>query len=186
MKHITYVHTHVHTYIHTYIGGCIQKFPDWPPGARTANGIVLCHQVQLYRYFVSQSSEFCRFKPLCCFSTSFYCCCYCRLFCCRFSPETFGYTLVHMFNYLGQTSCIHGRHIYRNELVKSRCSRQRHYCVLCLQQNRSQKSKLEFWCSNVEEVWYGLFLALESVRSDTSHKTQGGVKNKMTCHIRGL
>jgi hypothetical protein len=23
--------------------GCIQKFPDWPPGARTANGIALCH-----------------------------------------------------------------------------------------------------------------------------------------------
>jgi hypothetical protein len=22
---------------------CIQKFPDWPPGARTANGITLCH-----------------------------------------------------------------------------------------------------------------------------------------------
>jgi hypothetical protein len=25
------------------IGGCIQKFPDWPPGARTANGTALCH-----------------------------------------------------------------------------------------------------------------------------------------------
>jgi hypothetical protein len=25
------------------IRGCIQKFPDWPPGARTANGIALCH-----------------------------------------------------------------------------------------------------------------------------------------------
>jgi hypothetical protein len=24
-------------------GGCIQKFPDWPPGARTANGTDLCH-----------------------------------------------------------------------------------------------------------------------------------------------
>jgi hypothetical protein len=24
--------------------GCIQKFPDWPPGARTANGTVLCHR----------------------------------------------------------------------------------------------------------------------------------------------
>jgi hypothetical protein len=22
---------------------CIQKFPDWPPGARTANGIALCY-----------------------------------------------------------------------------------------------------------------------------------------------
>jgi hypothetical protein len=27
------------------IRGCIQKFPDWPPGARTANGTALCHQV---------------------------------------------------------------------------------------------------------------------------------------------
>jgi hypothetical protein len=25
------------------IGGCIHKFPDWPPGARTASGIDLCH-----------------------------------------------------------------------------------------------------------------------------------------------
>jgi hypothetical protein len=40
------------------IRGCIQKFPDWPPGARTANGTALCHYVQLYRYFVSQPSEF--------------------------------------------------------------------------------------------------------------------------------
>jgi hypothetical protein len=32
--------------------------------------------VQLYHYFVSQSSEFCRHNPLCCFSTSVYCC-YC-------------------------------------------------------------------------------------------------------------
>jgi len=30
--------------------------------------------VQLYCYFVSQSSEFCRHNPLCCFSTSVYCC----------------------------------------------------------------------------------------------------------------
>jgi hypothetical protein len=32
-----------------HMGGCIQKFLDWPPGARTANGTALCHQVQLYR-----------------------------------------------------------------------------------------------------------------------------------------
>jgi len=25
------------------VRGCIQKFPDWPPGARTANGKALCH-----------------------------------------------------------------------------------------------------------------------------------------------
>jgi hypothetical protein len=54
--------------------GYIQKFPDWPPGARTANGTALCHYVQLYRYFVNQSSEFCRHNPLRCFSTV--CCCF--------------------------------------------------------------------------------------------------------------
>jgi len=68
----------------------IQKFSDWPPGVRTANGRALCHQLQLYRYFVSQSSEFCRHYYLCCFSTSntkgk-------RIFRYRLSPETFGYT----------------------------------------------------------------------------------------------
>jgi len=25
------------------VRGCIQKFPNWPPGARTANGTALCH-----------------------------------------------------------------------------------------------------------------------------------------------
>jgi len=25
------------------IGGCIQNFPDWPPGTRIANGTALCH-----------------------------------------------------------------------------------------------------------------------------------------------
>jgi len=25
------------------IWGCIEKFPDWPPGARTANDTALCH-----------------------------------------------------------------------------------------------------------------------------------------------
>jgi len=47
--------------------------------------------VQLCRYFVSQSSEFCRHNPLCCFSTNVY---YCCLFRYRLSPDTFGYTLV--------------------------------------------------------------------------------------------
>jgi hypothetical protein len=48
--------------------------------------------VQLYRYFVSQSSEFCRHNPLCCFSTSDTkgtC-----IFSYRLSPKTFGCTLV--------------------------------------------------------------------------------------------
>jgi hypothetical protein len=46
------------------VRGCIQKFPDWPPVARTANGAPLCHLVQLYRYFVSQYSEFCRHNSI--------------------------------------------------------------------------------------------------------------------------
>jgi len=74
------------------VQGCIQKFPDWPPGARTANGTALCHWVQLHRYFVSRSSEWCRHNPLCCFSTS-----NTKgrhIFRYRISPETFGYTLV--------------------------------------------------------------------------------------------
>jgi len=48
--------------------------------------------MQLYRYFVSQCSEFCRHNPLCCSSTSVYSCkCIFRY---QLSPETFGYTLV--------------------------------------------------------------------------------------------
>jgi len=74
------------------IRGYIQKFPDWPPGASTENGTALCQYVQLYRYFMSQSSEFCRHKPLCCFSASVYCCKHIFLY--QLSPETFGYTLV--------------------------------------------------------------------------------------------
>jgi hypothetical protein len=50
--------------------------------------------VQLYRYFVSQSREFCRHNPLCCFSTN-----NTKgkhIFRYRLGPETFGYTLVYM------------------------------------------------------------------------------------------
>jgi hypothetical protein len=65
---------------------CIQKFPDW--GARTANGAALRHYVQLYSNFVSQSNEFCRHNPLCCFLTSVF------VISLWLSPETFGYTLV--------------------------------------------------------------------------------------------
>jgi hypothetical protein len=39
----TYIHTYIHTHTHTHTRGCIQKFPDWPPGARTAHGTALCH-----------------------------------------------------------------------------------------------------------------------------------------------
>jgi hypothetical protein len=52
--------------IRLVIRGCIQKFLDWPPAARTANGTALCYWVQLYRYFVSQHSEFCHHNPLYC------------------------------------------------------------------------------------------------------------------------
>jgi hypothetical protein len=69
------------------IRGCTQKFPEWRPGARTANGTALCH----YRYFVSKPSEFCRYNALCCFSMNVYCCCLFRYW---LSPETFGYTLL--------------------------------------------------------------------------------------------
>jgi hypothetical protein len=85
------VQTHPISLRSVLIRRCIQKFPDWPPGVRIANGTALCHQVQLYRYFVSQSSEFCRHNTLCCFSTSVYCCC---LFRYLLSPEIFGYALV--------------------------------------------------------------------------------------------
>jgi hypothetical protein len=58
---------------HSCVRGCIQKFPDWLPRVSTANGTALCHQMQLYYcYFVSQSSEFCRHNPLCCFQTDVY------------------------------------------------------------------------------------------------------------------
>jgi hypothetical protein len=51
--------------------------------------------VQLYRYFVSQYSEFCRHNPLCCFSTS-----NTKgklIFRYRLTPETFGYIFVFFF-----------------------------------------------------------------------------------------
>jgi hypothetical protein len=48
--------------------------------------------------FVSQYSEFCCHNPLCCFSTSV-----CCLFRYGVSPETFGYTLLHMF----ETGSVH-------------------------------------------------------------------------------
>jgi len=43
--------------------------------------------MQFYRYFVSQSSEFYRYNPLCCYSINIYFV--------RNRPETFGYAFVH-------------------------------------------------------------------------------------------
>jgi hypothetical protein len=88
--------------------GCTQKFPDCPPWEGTANCAVLCHYMQLYRYFVSQSSMFCCHNTLCCFSTSVYCSkCIFRY---RLSPETFGYTLV-FGRYLNIISTLESRYI---------------------------------------------------------------------------
>jgi hypothetical protein len=70
----------------------IQKFLDWLPGVRTANGIALCHYVQLYCYSLRQSSEFCCHNHLYCFSMNVYCCKH--IFRYQHSLETFGYTLV--------------------------------------------------------------------------------------------
>jgi hypothetical protein len=39
-----------------HIRRCIQKFPDWPLGARTTNGTPLCHQGRLYHLRVSPVS----------------------------------------------------------------------------------------------------------------------------------
>jgi hypothetical protein len=93
---------------------CIQKFPDWLLGAITENGTALCHCVQLYRYFVSQSSERCRHNPFCCFSTSVYCCK--RIFHYQLSPETLVYTIVQDFIQ------------YSSLKVNSIC--RRYYCAL--------------------------------------------------------
>jgi len=48
--------------------------------------------MQLYRYFVSHFSVFCHHHPLCCFSTSVYCCEH--IFRYRLSQEALEYTLV--------------------------------------------------------------------------------------------
>jgi hypothetical protein len=39
------INNNIYIYIKFTILGCIQKFPDWPPGARTANGRDLCESV---------------------------------------------------------------------------------------------------------------------------------------------
>jgi hypothetical protein len=43
---------------------CIQNLQDWLPEATTANGTDLYHKVRFFRYFVSQSIEFCHHNPL--------------------------------------------------------------------------------------------------------------------------
>jgi hypothetical protein len=75
-----------------YIWECIQKFLDWLLGARTAKGTILPLGA-VVSLSVSQSSEFFRYNPLCCFSTSVYFCK--RIFHYRLNPATFGHTLAY-------------------------------------------------------------------------------------------
>jgi len=99
-----------------YVWGCIQKFPDWPPGARTTNITAFWYQVQLCRYFVSQSFEFCRHNPLCCFSTCV-CCCWFRY---GLSPETFGYALVNQWAVPGTAPLCSLHCLYRTAMWEVR------------------------------------------------------------------
>jgi hypothetical protein len=82
-------HRNWHSFL---IRGCIQKFPDRSPGAKATNSTTLGHYMQLHIYIVSESSEFFRYNPLCCFSTTVHCSK--RVYLYRLSPGTFGYTLV--------------------------------------------------------------------------------------------
>jgi len=81
----------LHRTKYNYVKIWVHVFPS--DLARTANGVTVCHWVQFYRYFVSQSSEFCHRNPFCCFSTS-------NvngehMFRNRLSPGTCGYTLIY-------------------------------------------------------------------------------------------
>jgi hypothetical protein len=63
----------------------------------------------LYRYFMSQSSEFCRHNPLCCFSVSVYC--YCCLFRYRLSPENLDTPSYVCISHLSHACCMpHSSH----------------------------------------------------------------------------
>jgi hypothetical protein len=58
--------------------------------------------------FCESVCEFCHHNPLCCFSTSVYCCC---LFHNRLSPETFCYTHIYI------------HHVMSTEMFNVRCTR---------------------------------------------------------------
>jgi len=73
--------------------------------------------VQLYRCFVSQSSEVCRHNPLCCFSASVFCCC---LFRYRLSPETFGYSLVRLVADLTRHLNMLNFHMFLKQVKRSK------------------------------------------------------------------
>jgi hypothetical protein len=82
------------------IRGYIEKFPDWPLGARTENGTALYYYLQLYRYFVGQSSKFYRHNSLCYFSASVCCCCCCCCCCLIRYRLNLVYTLVYYGHWL--------------------------------------------------------------------------------------
>jgi len=67
----------------------VSRLAAWSNNCKRYSSLPL---VQLYRYFLSQYSEFCRHNPLCFFSTSVYFCKHISRY--RLSPETSAYTLV--------------------------------------------------------------------------------------------
>jgi hypothetical protein len=69
------------------IWGCSQKFPDWPPGARTANGTAVIRRSSIVILWVSLVSFAATTLSVAC-QQVFIIVCY------WLSPETFGYTLV--------------------------------------------------------------------------------------------
>jgi len=97
---------------------CTQKFPDWPRGVRTANGTAVCHYLQLYRYFVSQSSEVCLHNPLCYLSTSVYFCH--RIFCYDWVRKLLD-SLSRMMGWVGFLARMEGKRNAYNILVREAC-----------------------------------------------------------------
>jgi len=75
---------------HTWVFSKVSGLASWSKTCKWYSSLPLDAIVSL---FVSQSSEFCRHNPLCCFWTSVYCCK--RIFRYRLSPETFCYTVVY-------------------------------------------------------------------------------------------
>jgi hypothetical protein len=123
---------------------CTQKFPDWPPGARTANGTAV-----LLGEVVSLFCEFCRHNPLCCFSTSntkgk-------RIFRYRLSPETFGYTLVwssfRRHSEVSETSWASMATTGNTVLELSACPVL--YCLHCSVHNKPHCTKLQWHYGDV-------------------------------------
>jgi hypothetical protein len=151
------------------IGGCIQKFRDWPPGTRTTNGTAFYHYMQLYRYFVSQSSEFCCHNHLCCFSTSVY---FCRcLFRYRLSPETFGYTLVVFFFLCGQP--VQGAlRVFFHESV---CRRTDMSLILWDSHNKLQSEQCRLWHDAKGVSKKGFVRYVQAFGIDASHMTCFGI-----------